>query len=61
MMLIKDKFAVWQKECDDRENTLNANEKELNHIFIRNLRNIADALSKDPLTAEEKRQNRAAK
>ena len=33
-ILIKDKFAAWQKECDDRFNQLKANEEELNRIFI---------------------------
>ena len=33
-MLIKDKFKVWEKECDERFNTLKANEEELNRIFI---------------------------
>ena len=32
--LIKDKFEEWQKECDERFNTLKANEEELNRIFI---------------------------
>ena len=32
--LIADKFAVWQQECDNRFNTLKANEEELNRIFI---------------------------
>jgi type II restriction/modification system DNA methylase subunit YeeA len=33
-ILIKDKFASWQRECDERFNTLKANEEELNRIFI---------------------------
>lgn len=32
--LISDKFAAWGQECDDRFNTLKANEEELNRIFI---------------------------
>ena len=32
--LIADKFAEWQAECDERFNTLKANEEELNRIFI---------------------------
>ena len=32
--LISDKFATWQQECDERFNTLKANEEELNRIFI---------------------------
>ena len=31
---IRDKFAAWQRECDERFNTLKANEEELNRIFI---------------------------
>jgi type II restriction/modification system DNA methylase subunit YeeA len=32
--LISDKFKQWASECDDRFNTLKANEEELNRIFI---------------------------
>ena len=32
--LISDKFAAWERECDERFNTLKANEEELNRIFI---------------------------
>lgn len=32
--LISEKFKEWEKECEDRFNTLKANEKELNRIFI---------------------------
>ena len=32
--LIRDKFTAWQTECDERFNTLKANEEELNRIFI---------------------------
>ncbi len=32
--LIKDKFDVWQKECDERFAKLKSNEEELNRIFI---------------------------
>jgi len=32
--LIADKFAAWEREADDRFNTLKANEEELNRIFI---------------------------
>ena len=32
--LISDKFKEWKKECEDRFNTLKANEEELNRIFI---------------------------
>ncbi len=31
---LKDVFAEWTKECDDRFNQLKANEEELNRIFI---------------------------
>jgi len=33
-VLIADKFAAWQQECNERFNTLKANEEELNRIFI---------------------------
>lgn len=33
-ILIKDKFEAWQKEAQDRFDTLKANEEELNKIFI---------------------------
>lgn len=33
-ILISDKFAAWEAECDERFNTLKANEEELNRIFI---------------------------
>jgi type II restriction/modification system DNA methylase subunit YeeA len=33
-MLIADKFAAWERKCDERFNTLKANEEELNRIFI---------------------------
>ena len=32
--LISDKFKEWEKECDERFNTLKSNEEELNRIFI---------------------------
>ena len=32
--LISDKFKAWEAECDNRFNTLKANEEELNRIFI---------------------------
>jgi len=32
--LIREKFAAWERECDERFNTLKANEEELNRIFI---------------------------
>ena len=33
-MLISDKFAAWEQECNERFNTLKSNEEELNRIFI---------------------------
>jgi len=33
-VLIADKFKAWETECNDRFNTLKANEEELNRIFI---------------------------
>ena len=32
--LISEKFKEWEKECEERFNTLKANEEELNRIFI---------------------------
>ena len=32
--LISDKFKEWEKECQERFNTLKSNEEELNRIFI---------------------------
>jgi hypothetical protein len=31
---VKEAFARWQSECNDRFNTLKSNEEELNRIFI---------------------------
>ena len=33
-ILIRDKFAAWERECEERFSTLRANEEELNRIFI---------------------------
>ena len=44
--LIADKFAEWQKECDERFNTLKANEEELNRIFIE-IYGLQDELTPD--------------
>jgi len=33
-ILIRDKYTAWERECDERFNTLKANEEELNRIFI---------------------------
>ena len=32
--LISDKFKQWEEECQERFDTLKANEEELNRIFI---------------------------
>ena len=32
--LISEKYAAWEKKCDERFNKLKANEEELNRIFI---------------------------
>lgn len=31
--LIADKYAAWERECEERFNKLKANEEELNRIF----------------------------
>ena len=33
-ILIKNRFTAWEQECNERFNTLKANEEELNRIFI---------------------------
>jgi len=43
-ILIADKFATWQQECEDRFNTLKANVEELNRIFI-NIYGLQDELT----------------
>jgi hypothetical protein len=42
--LIRDKFVVWERECDERFDTLKANEEELNRIFI-NIYGLQDELT----------------
>lgn len=42
--LLKDTFAAWEKECEDRFLTLKANEEKLNRIFI-DIYGLADELS----------------
>ena len=42
--LIRDKFAAWEQECNERFNTLKANEEELNRIFI-DIYSLADELT----------------
>lgn len=44
--LISDKFKEWEKECEDRFNTLKANEEELNRIFI-DIYGLQDELTPD--------------
>jgi len=45
-ILIADKFAAWQQECNERFNTLKANEEELNRIFI-DIYGLQDELTPD--------------
>ena len=40
----RDKFAAWERECDERFNTLKANEEELNRTFI-DIYGLQDELS----------------
>ena len=44
--LISEKFKEWEKECEDRFNTLKANEEELNRIFI-DIYGLKDELTPD--------------
>ena len=44
--LISEKFKEWEKECEDRFNTLKANEEELNRIFI-DIYGLQDELTPD--------------
>ena len=48
--LIADKFAAWEKECEDRFNQLKANEEELNRIFAE----IYDMAGEVPIEVEDK-------
>ena len=43
---VKDAFARWQSECNDRFNTLKSNEDELNRIFI-GIYGLQDELTSD--------------
>ena len=43
-ILIRDKFAAWEQEADQRFNTLKSNEEELNRIFI-DIYGLQDELS----------------
>lgn len=44
--LIADKYKEWEAECNDRFNTLKANEEELNRIFI-DIYGLQDELTPD--------------
>ena len=48
--LIADKYAAWEKECEDRFNRLKANEEELNRIFAE----IYDMVGEVPIEGEDK-------
>ena len=47
--LIADKYAAWEKECEDRFNRLKANEEELNRIFAE----IYDMVGEVPIEVED--------
>lgn len=49
-ILIADKYAAWEKECEDRFNRLKANEEELNRIFAE----IYDMVGEVPIEVEDK-------
>lgn len=48
--LIADKYAAWEKKCEDRFNRLKANEEELNRIFAE----IYDMVGEVPIEVEDK-------
>lgn len=48
--LIADKYAAWEAECEERFNTLKANEEELNRIFAE----IYDMVGEVPVEVEDK-------
>lgn len=48
--LIADKYAAWEAECEERFNTLKANEEELNRIFAE----IYDMVGEVPIEVEDK-------
>lgn len=48
--LIADKYAAWEKECEERFNKLKANEEELNRIFAE----IYDMVGEVPIEVEDK-------
>lgn len=49
-ILIADKYAVWERECEERFNKLKANEEELNRIFAE----IYDMVGEVPIEVEDK-------
>ncbi|WP_417752246.1 hypothetical protein [Senegalimassilia anaerobia] len=48
--LIADKYAAWERECEERFNKLKANEEELNRIFAE----IYDMVGEVPIEVEDK-------
>lgn len=48
--LIADRYAAWEKECEERFNRLKANEEELNRIFAE----IYDMVGEVPIEVEDK-------
>lgn len=48
--LIADNYAAWEAECEERFNTLKANEEELNRIFAE----IYDMVGEVPIEVEDK-------
>ena len=48
--LIADKYAAWEKECEERFSRLKANEEELNRIFAE----IYDMVGEVPIEVEDK-------
>ena len=48
--LIADKYAAWEKECEERFTRLKANEEELNRIFAE----IYDMVGEVPIEVEDK-------
>lgn len=49
-ILIADKYAAWEAECEERFNRLKANEEELNRIFAE----IYDMVGEVPIEVEDK-------
>lgn len=48
--LIADKYAAWERECEERFSKLKANEEELNRIFAE----IYDMVGEVPIEVEDK-------